>query len=105
MDTSTYGLSVLLLAQLTGVHMDTARRWKRNGQIPPHHAQIIELKLNGDLGALTASWRGFRIADGKLWTPEGAQVTPGEIRAIPLRRQQLADLQRQLMTPTQKELF
>lgn len=102
---STHGLSVLLLMQLTGVHIDTARRWKRQGRIPAHYETIAQLRLSGDLGAITGSWKGFKIADGKLWTPEGQPVAPGDVRSIPYRAQEISELRRQPAEPKQRELF
>jgi hypothetical protein len=100
-----YGLSALLLAQITGVHLDTAKRWKRAGRIPEPHRTIVRLRTQGDLGDITGSWRGFRLAQHELWTPEGTRVSPGEIRAIPYRREELKELQRRLAEPQQWKLF
>lgn len=105
MDLSTYGLSVLLLAQLANVHIDTARRWKRAGKMPDHVAEIMRLKLDGDLGMIAADWSGFRLTKNQLWTPEGTGIRPGDIRAIPYRRAQLIELERELREPRQQELF
>ena len=105
MTLSTYGLSVLFLARIAGVHVATARRWKRAGRVPSRYAKIIALATTGDLGTLATPWTGFRLADNKIWTPEGDHVTPGEIRSIPFRRQQLADLARQLREPQQLNLL
>lgn len=105
MDLSTYGLPVLLLAQVTGVHLDTARRWKRAGKVPAHYAPLIALRIEGDLGLITDQWKGFRLAQGDLWTPEGTPVSPGEVRAIPYRRDQIRELERRLSTPQQWQLI
>ncbi|HMN47469.1 MAG TPA: DUF3653 domain-containing protein [Povalibacter sp.] len=105
MDLSTYGLSVMLLSQLTGVHPDTARRWKRAGKVPAHYAQLLALRLGGDLGSITGSWSGFKLDSGQLWTPEGRSVTTGDIRAIPYTRELVHELQKQLAEPQQWKLF
>lgn len=105
MDRSTYGLSAELLASITGAHIDTARRWKRRGVLPPKAAQLIAIKLHGDLGAIAKHWQGFTLRQGKLWTPEGSSVTTGEIRAIPYRTQELEELRRALRIPQQWKLF
>jgi len=70
MDASTYGLPVLLLARLGGVHIDTARRWKRLGRYPRRLLPLITLVTTGDLGILCDAWSGFRLHRGFLWTPE-----------------------------------
>jgi len=100
-----YGISAALIAALIGVHIDTARRWKRAGQAPGWRAGLLALKLDGELGAVDSTWAGFRLVRGQLWTPENAPITPGDIRAIPYRRQQLDELQRLALEPRQWELF
>jgi len=100
-----YGISAGLLAGVTGRHIDTARRWKRAGKVPHAHADLVRLRLVGELGVVDDGWRGFRLVRGKLWTPEGAPITPGDIRAIPFRRAQLDELQRLALSPRQWELF
>jgi hypothetical protein len=96
MDLSTYGLSVLLLVQITGVHIDTARRWKRAGKVPKKHAVQVALATEGDLGVIAPEWTGFRVKNGLLWTPEGLAVRPGDIRSIPYRAHQVLALEQEL---------
>jgi Phage protein len=105
MDLSTYGLPVLELVRLTGVHVDTARRWKRAGRVPAHYGELLTLKRTGDLGVLAPDWAGFRVTEGQLWTPEDRPVRPGDIRSIPYRLQQIRELERQLAEPHQRSLF
>lgn len=100
-----YGIPAPLIAQVTGASVETARRWKRTGRMPAAVAALLDLRLAGELGQVDDTWRGFRLARGQLWTPEGTPVTPGDIRAIPLRRQQLDELQRLALDPRQWELF
>ncbi len=82
-----YGLSPRIIADLTGVSLKTARRWKHAGQAPAIASQLIKIKAHADLGALERSWTGFRLITGTLWTPENYQLTPGDLRAIPYRAQ------------------
>jgi Phage protein len=105
MDLSTYGLPVLELVRLTGVHVDTARRWKRAGQVPARYGDLLTLRRTGDLGVLAPDWAGFRLDGSQLWTPENARLRPGDLRAIPYRREQLRELERQLAEPQQRSLF
>lgn len=100
-----YGISAGLIARLTGAHPDTARRWKRAGKAPAAIAALLELRLAGELGLVDDGWRGFRLLRGRLWTPEDAPVTPGDVRAIPYRREQLRELERRARGPRQWELF
>src|SRR5688572_14625175 len=102
---STYGIPATELAALTGVHLDTARRWKRAGTIPDPHATIIALKLYGDLGQLSLAWKGFALISDQLWTPEGSPITPGQIRAIPFRLHELNELRTALAPPFQRPLL
>jgi hypothetical protein len=105
MDSETYGLSVELLTELTNVHPDTARRWKRRRKIPKAYASLVDLHMTGDLGTLATDWKGFRLIAGRLWTPEGTSVTPGDIRAIPYRQQLVSEMERSLREPKQWRLF
>jgi Phage protein len=96
-----HGFSPRLIAQLTGVSLKTAQRWKRAGRAPPIAAKLMELTAHADLGSLAPSWRGFRLVAGMLWTPENYQLTPGDLRAIPYRTQQLRDLEKEIARPRQ----
>lgn len=101
----TYGLSVAWLTKHAQVHPDTARRWKRAGRIPEPYAALVKLRANGDLGELNSTWTGWSLGDGVLWTPENAAVAPGDIRAIPYRKEQVAALEKALREPQQFDLF
>ncbi|AMN47008.1 hypothetical protein ACG33_07840 [Steroidobacter denitrificans] len=92
MDNSTYGLPAWQLAALSGTHIDTARRWKRAGQIPRQAAALISIRLHGELGTIDPEFEGFIIRRGSIWTPENAEIRPGELRAIPYRSQQIREL-------------
>jgi hypothetical protein len=96
-----YGVSAPLIAELTGVSLKTALRWKHQGFAPAPAAALLKLKLNRDLGALAKAWAGFRVCDGLLWTPENASLTPGELRSVPYRREQLRALEHALGQPRQ----
>lgn len=105
MEIDGYGLSARLLADVTGMSLDTTTRWKRTGRIPAAHHTLIQLRTTGDLGSLSADWRGWRLAGHRLWTPEDAELRPGDIRAIPYQLDLLRELQRQLARPQQYGLF
>jgi hypothetical protein len=74
-----HGFSPRLIADLTGVSLKTAQRWKLAGHAPPIASQLTDV----------------------LWTPENYQITPGDPRAIPYRAQQLRDLQHEITRPRQ----
>ena len=96
-----YGVSAPLIAELTGVSLKTAQRWKHQGFAPPLAAKLLEIHLNRDLGELANPWRGFRLHQGLIWTPENGSVTPGELRSIPYRREQLRALEIAMTQPRQ----
>ena len=50
--------------------------------------------LSEDLGCFDPAWKGWRIRDGKLLSPEGWAAAPGEILALPLMRAQITSYQR-----------
>ncbi|MFT3905141.1 MAG: DUF3653 domain-containing protein [Steroidobacteraceae bacterium] len=100
-----YGYSAALLAQLTGVTLRTAQRWKRAGAIPQRYRDSLSLTLEGDLGHLCPQWRGFRLLKGTLMTPEGEALTPGDLRAVPIRKAQVRELERRLSEPQQWRLL
>lgn len=96
-----YGVPVSLLAQLTGAHPTTARRWKRAARPPSWLARLVRLVVEGDLGEMSAAWRGWKLVSGELVSPEGWTATPGEVRALPLMHGQIAAYQAQLRLPAQ----
>jgi hypothetical protein len=96
-----YGVSAQLIAELTGVSLKTAQRWKHQGFLPPPADKLLQLKITKDLGAFAQPWEGFQLRDGLLWTPENASLTPGELRSVPYRREQLRALEIALSQPKQ----
>lgn len=91
-----YGLPAASLAEACGVDVSTARKWKKRGAVPPRYARLIALAFGADLGAITLTWSAWSLRDGRLTSPEGDAYSPGEVRSIGLRLQQLAELERQL---------
>jgi hypothetical protein len=69
----------------------TARRWKRGARCPPATSIMI---LAEDLGCFDPAWKGWRIRDGQLISPEGWAASPGEIMAVPLMRLHISNYQR-----------
>ncbi|HXI44068.1 MAG TPA: DUF3653 domain-containing protein [Bryobacteraceae bacterium] len=43
-----------------------------------------------DLAAFDPEWRGWHARDGKLISPEGWEISVGEVLSVPLMRQQMA---------------
>src|SRR5687768_8771678 len=81
------------LADLTGCHVASARRWKRLTVLPRWLETLVRTVVEGYLYELSREWRGWRIVGGVLYSPEGWSATPGEVRSLPLLRQQLRALQ------------
>lgn len=82
------------IAETAGVHVTTARRWKR-GESPPLSAtRLIQMELNGSLGAIHRDWAGWHLKDGALVSDDGTCFTPGEVRAIPFMRMQIESYKR-----------
>lgn len=92
------GLAAVAIATSCRVSLDTARRWKRRGRCPQGMQRLLELTLEGELGAVAAAFAGWRLdaRHGELVSPEGWCFTAGEIRAIPFRYGQIRGLQRQV---------
>jgi hypothetical protein len=81
-----YGIPAEAIAALCKVNVRTARRWKSGERRMPETARMI---LVGDLGAFDPAWRGWAFRDGKLISPEGWEVSPGDILSLPLMRAQI----------------
>lgn len=79
-----HGLAPEALAELLGVHITTARRWRRTGEAPEAVARTLAVLRFGRLGPLDPAWIGWCLRDGQLWSPENEPYTPGMVRAGPL---------------------
>jgi hypothetical protein len=93
------------LAAAATVTLKTARRWKRQGRIPTRHHAALALLILRDLGALSKQWQGFRLLDDAILTPEGTRFSYGDVRAIPLQEQLIAELKKRLAEPQQWKLL
>jgi hypothetical protein len=97
-------LSVMALAAAGRVSLRTARRWKTSGRMPADRAPALVLRSDGLLDGLIEGWSGFRIEPGRLTTPEGYSYTASELRALTLKLELLAELQRRHAAGVQAEL-
>jgi len=82
-----YRWSVNEIAQICGVDLSTARRWKRGATCPPQSALVL---LSRDLGYLDPAWRGWTLCNGTLVSPENWIATPGDVLSIQLTQAQLS---------------
>lgn len=51
------------------------------------------LMLTGDLGSLDPQWAGWILRNGNIYSPEGLEVSIGDVRSVPFLRMQLATYQ------------
>jgi hypothetical protein len=93
------------LAQLTGAHITSARRWKRLPVLPQWLARFVRVLVEGHLEEIAGAWTGWRIVAGELIAPEGWTFTPGDIRALPFMRQQIAHFQALQRIPAQADFM
>jgi hypothetical protein len=80
--------------EVTGAHLSTARRWKRLRRVPRWLQRLVAVCVFGDLGQVHRAWRGWKLKDKTLVSPEGWEFTFGEIRAIPFMHAQIRTYQR-----------
>lgn len=92
-DSPLYGITIKEIARICHVDLTTARRWKRGARCPPKMALLLIL---GDLGCFDSEWRGWRVHKGHLISPEGWEISAGEVLAVPIMRQQIAVYQGEL---------
>jgi transcriptional regulator with XRE-family HTH domain len=79
------------VCRLLDVHVTTVKRW-RTGKTPLPPAVALALRAAaGDI--LDKEWRGWGFLKGKLVSPEGEEFTPGNLRAIRYRTEQVHVLQ------------
>lgn len=74
-----YGITAEEIAELLGVHVTTARRYKRGESPSQAQLELLRLKTKGDLSILSGEWQDWRLCRGKLIAPDGAQYGPGEV--------------------------
>jgi hypothetical protein len=89
-----YGVPVETIAAKCGVHPDTARRWKRTGNVPPTAVIAIRALFEHDLGAISGDWTGWSVRGDELISPEGDRFTPGMVRASAYHRQRCQEMDR-----------
>ena len=86
-------LSAKDLARVTHSAERTARKWIRARFAPRLIVEWLRLMFDRPLGMLCQRWEGWHLRNGKLHSPEGYEFTPEEVITIPLRLQQIAQLE------------
>lgn len=88
-----FGINVNELSRICHVSLKTAARWKSGTTCPPESALLL---LAADLGCFDAKWKGWCVRRGNLVSPEGWEITQGDVISSPLLRQQLAAFKTEL---------
>lgn len=81
-------LTIDACARLCGVTVSTVQRWIAANRAPAAVARLLSLYA-GSMAALPGceAWQGWRVVAGSLWSPEGTEFTPGDLRALHWYRQ------------------
>ena len=82
-----------VIAEICGVHVTTARRWKRYGDPPLSAVKIVRLYSTGELGDIDFKWAGWRLVEGQLVAPHGEKFGTGDVMSLRFLRQLIASYQ------------
>ena len=84
------------IIERSGVHRATVARWRARRAFPAALVRLAEIELEGRLELIHEAWAGFAIdpRTGELVMPGGERYRAGELLALPIRAQHLAELQR-----------
>ncbi len=86
------GYPAELVAELCGVSVDTAKRWK-SGECAPSRPALRLFELHRKYKILSSpAWDGWEIKGGVLVDPEGNETTQGQLRAYYFVYQLVAEL-------------
>jgi len=89
----TYGISVEIIAERCGVDVTTARRWKSGRSRIPLAAAAL---LLNDLGAFSKFWRGWKIQEEEIISPDGWRISRNDALAVPLMHGQISALRQRI---------
>jgi len=98
-----HGVPAERLAEITGVDVTTARRWKRQGALPEPARRLLDLIIRGNLAIVSSDWCGWTLRGELLIGPDGISVRPPEVLAIPFVRAHTRSLQTKLRYATQAD--
>lgn len=82
------GLSAQQARELVGVDRRTWRRWETGSARIPHAAfELLRIIAAGELPAHAGrEWQGFAFRAGLLYSPEGWEISAGDVRALVFQR-------------------
>ena len=95
------GMLAARLAELTGRHPSTVRRWLRTQHFPSWVWRLERFTM--DLGAVAPPWCGWSLHRDTLRSPEGWLFTPAELRSVPFMHAQIAAYQARERTHLQAD--
>ena len=88
-----YGIRAELLAELCGVSVATARRWKAGtSQMPRLTAAAIQLGLVHFI----RDWPGWKFEGEEIISPDGWRIRRDDALAVPLMHGQIAALRQRI---------
>ena len=91
--TCAYGFKAELLAELCGVSVATARRWKAGtSRMPRLTAAALELGLVHFI----RNWPGWKFEGEFIVSPDGWKVSRSDALAVPLMHGQIAALRQRI---------
>lgn len=89
-----HGFDKDTLSKLIEVTPRTIQRWESNNNPPIAVIKLIQM-LGKDFSFINDNWKGFRVLDGELVTPEDEFVRAGEIRSINFLKQTISALRQE----------
>jgi hypothetical protein len=89
------------VAALCHVSITTAKRWLSGKTRIPHYARLL---LTGDLGAISAGWKGWRVENDAIISPKGWVISRSDLEAAPARMEEITTLREELAAARCKSL-
>lgn len=89
-----HGFDKDTLSKLIEVTPRTIQRWESNNNPPIAVIKLIQM-LGQDFSFIGDNWKGFRVINGELVTPEDEFIRAGEIRSIAFLKQTISALKRE----------
>jgi hypothetical protein len=89
----TYGIKAELIAELCGVSLATARRWKAGtSRVPRLTAAALEMGLVHFI----RDWPGWRFEGQEIVSPDGWRIRRDDALSVPLMHGQISALRQRI---------